>query len=182
MTPEGGPLMSVRIPWVLRRFNFDFEANLYPELIERLRSAPVRLDDRVRGLPDSLRTLRHREGKWSIQEHAGHLGDLESLWAGRVEAFLSGAAELGAADMTNRKTTEADHNAIGIDEVLAAFHRERAELVAKLDSLDPSDFSRVSMHPRLVQRMRLVDTLLILAEHDDYHMATITDLLGVEGG
>ena len=174
--------MSVRIPWVLRRFNFDFDANLHPELIERLRGAPARLDDRVRGLPDSVRTLQPREGKWSIQEHAGHLGDLESLWAGRVEAFLSGAAELGAADMTNRKTTEADHNAVGIDGVLAAFSRERAQLVAKLDNLDPSDFSRVSMHPRLGQPMRLVDMLLFLAEHDDYHMATITELLGREEG
>ena len=142
----------------------------------------MRLDDRVRGLPDSVRTRRPREGKWSIQEHAGHLGDLESLWAGRVEAFLSGAAELGAADMTNRKTTEADHNTVGIDEVLAAFSHERAELVAKLDSLDPSDFSRESMHPRLGQTMRLVDMLLFLAEHDDYQMATITELLGGEEG
>ena len=169
--------MSVRVPWIERRFDFHFNANLYPELIERLRGAPARLDDRVWDLPEGVRIQRPRGGKWSIQEHAGHLGDLEALWAGRVEGFLAGEDELRAADMTNRKTVEARHNLAGIDEVLAVFGHDRGILVRRLAGLNPSDFSRTSMHPRLKRPMRLVDLMLFLAEHDDYHMATITELL-----
>jgi hypothetical protein len=38
------------------------------------------------------------------------LYDLEQLWYGRIEDFLSGEKTLRAADLSNTKTHEANHN------------------------------------------------------------------------
>jgi hypothetical protein len=50
------------------------------------------------------------EGKWSIQENAGHLLDVEPLWAGRLDDVLACASELRSWDLTNRTTDEANYN------------------------------------------------------------------------
>jgi uncharacterized damage-inducible protein DinB len=37
--------------------------------------------------------------------------------------------------------------------------------------------SRISVHPRLNQPMRLIDSLYFVAEHDDHHIAAMSNLL-----
>jgi uncharacterized damage-inducible protein DinB len=54
--------------------------------------------------------------------------------------------------------------------------RERGALVSHLESVDPELFSRSALHPRLGMPMRLVDLMLFVAEHDDHHLASITEL------
>lgn len=89
---------------------------------------------------------------------------------------VTDADTLRAADMTNRKTHQADHNRKPIASLLSAFRAERARLVARLESLQDSDFARVARHPRLNVPMRMVDMCLFQADHDDYHLARITEL------
>ena len=80
-------LMIDRVKWTDRRFDFTFPAGLYPEMIERLRGTPARLEDRIGSLPANL--LQRRDGeRWSIQENAGHLLDLESLVRQRLEQYV----------------------------------------------------------------------------------------------
>ena len=68
----------MRIKWTDRRFSFDFPAGIYPEMIERIRGTPARLEELFAGLPSE--TLKAQiDGRWSMQENAGHLLDLESL-------------------------------------------------------------------------------------------------------
>ena len=50
-------------------------------------------------------------------------------------------------------------------------------IVAQLEALSSADFSRTARHPRLQQPMRIVDMLLFHAEHDDYHLARIRELV-----
>jgi len=167
--------MIDRIKWTDRRFNFTFPAGLYPEMIERLRGTPARLEDRVGSLPANL--LQRRDGeRWSIQENAGHLLDLESLVRQRLEEYLSGATELHAADMSNRKTYEASHNTVPIALILNQFRQQRMDIVDRLDSLNSEMFARSAFHPRLAVQMRLVDMIFFQAEHDDYHLARISEL------
>ena len=40
--------MTARVKWTDRTFAFDFPSDIYPELLERLRGTPARLDERVR--------------------------------------------------------------------------------------------------------------------------------------
>ena len=118
------------------------------------------------------------DGKgWSIQENIGHLVDLGYLPLLRVEQILAGEAVLIAADMTNRKTNEADHNARDIKELTAALREERARLVARLEALNEANWEKSALHPRIQQPMRIVDIAFFDAEHDDYHLARIGELI-----
>jgi len=167
--------MRARIKWTERRFDFNFPAGIYPELIERLRGVPARLEEHVANLQPEVLTCRH-ENRWSIQENAGHLLDLESLVQQRIEEYVAAAGELHAADMTNRKTFEANHNDMPISRILVSFRSERMATVERLESLDGEVFSRAAIHPRLNTAMRLVDMLFFQAEHDDYHLTRISEL------
>lgn len=168
--------MVERQLWFSRRFTFDIEPWAYPNIVERLRGTPARLEERLRGLTGAVLTARV-DDKWSIQENAGHLLDLEPLWAQRLDDFERGAERLSVADLQNRRTTDANHNAASVTDVLAAFRRERERFVSRLEGYDDTLVVRTAMHPRLAQPMRLIDHVFFVAEHDDHHLATITALL-----
>ncbi len=163
-------------PWIERTFTLDFPAAKFPDLLERVRGTPARIEARVRSL--SADVLTRRDGKgWSIQENIGHLLDLGYLPLRRIEQILAGEAELIAADMSNRKTREADHNARKVQDLLADFRSERSTLVARFESLEESDWAKSARHPRLDQPMRIVDIAYFDSEHDDYHLARIGELI-----
>jgi uncharacterized damage-inducible protein DinB len=170
--------------WFERKFEFTFPLDLHPTLCARLRGTPARLEELVRRSPRDFLIKKPQEQekeKWSAQEHAGHLLDLESLWMARVEDYLAGATELTAADLKNRKTDEANHNARSLDQILQEFREARKRLVKRMETVDPALFARSMLHPRLRQPMRLVDHLYFVAEHDDHHLARIWELLNVTG-
>jgi uncharacterized damage-inducible protein DinB len=161
--------------WTDRRFTFDLPEELFPVVAERLRGTPARIEDKVRGLPPALLTRRDGDA-WSIQEHLGHLLDLDELHVGRLDDFLAGIPVLRAADMSNRKTWEANHNERPLAELLGDFRRERERFVARLDAWDEALLSLTALHPRLNQPMRVVDMAFFTAEHDDHHLARMTEL------
>ena len=173
--------MPARILWAQRRFPFDFPVDVYPELMERLRGTPARVEDRLRSFPADILTRRDGEA-WSIQENAGHLVDTEELFQGRLDDFDAGAATLRGADMTNQKTFDARHNDRPIDAIFQDLRRERSAIIARLERLAPDQFARTAQHPRLQKPMRLVDMLFFHAEHDDYHLARMTELGRMFGG
>jgi uncharacterized damage-inducible protein DinB len=168
--------MERHIAWFDYKFSFDLPLWMYPNVVERLRGMPARLEDRLNALPPEL--LIRREGeRWSIQENAGHLLDLESLWLGRLDDFVAGLPTLRPADLQNRQTHEANHNAKSITEILAAFRAARLEFVHRLETLDEALVGRTALHPRLQKPMRVLDAIFFAAEHDDHHLARITELL-----
>lgn len=162
--------------WFDRKFEFSFLVELHPNLCARLRGTPPRLEEAVRGCSREILVRKPAE-KWSAQEHAGHLLDLESLWTARVDDYLADKAELTPADLTNRKTNEAGHNDRPVAEILAAFRQARQKLVSRTEQLDSKILARTMLHPRLKTPMRLVDHLYFVAEHDDHHLARIWELI-----
>jgi DinB superfamily len=168
--------MSNHLKWTDRSFQFTFPDAVFPEMIERMRGTPARLEDRVKSIAPEILTKRDGE-RWSIQENAGHLLDLESLVKQRLDEYLAGATALHAADMSNRKTYQADHNQVSMASILTDFRAQRTHLVGRLDNLAPEMFASAADHPRLKVPMRLVDMLFFQAEHDDYHLARISELI-----
>lgn len=164
------------VAWFEREFSFDLPLWMYPNVIERLRGTPARLEDRLASLPASTRTRRDGD-KWSMQEHAGHLLDLGPLDIARLDDYAAGQKTLRAADRENRKTYEADHNARDIADLLRAFRAERAEFVRSLEQFDEGFIQRRAMHLRLGTEMRVLDFAFFIAEHDDHHLARITELI-----
>jgi uncharacterized damage-inducible protein DinB len=172
--------MSQVPTWFDRKFEFSFPVELHPNLCARLRGTPARLEETLRGRSRKLLIGKPQE-KWSAQEHAGHMLDLEPLWLARVEDYVAGSAQLTVTDLQNRKTDEANHNARPLEQILAEFRTARERLLKRVDELDPSLFARSIPHPRLKTPMRLVDHLYFVAEHDDHHLARIWELLNPPG-
>jgi uncharacterized damage-inducible protein DinB len=162
--------------WFERKFEFSFPVQLHPNLLARLRGTPARLEEMLRGRSHEV-LIRKPEEKWSAQEHAGHLLDLEPLWLARVEDYVVATDQLTPTDLKNRKTDEAHHNARPRTQILTEFRAARQRLLQRVDELDTSLFSRAIPHPRLKTPMRLVDHLYFVAEHDDHHLARIWELL-----
>jgi len=171
--------MSAVPVWFDRKFDFSFPVEQYPNLSIRLRGTPARIEEMLRDVPRD-RIVRKAQGKWSAQEHAGHLLDLEPLWLARVDDFLKDEETLTVADLRNWKTDEANHNARSLNQILAEFRNERLRLLDRVAKLQAQDFGRTRLHPRLKQPMRLVDHLYFVAEHDDHHLAKIWELLASE--
>ncbi|HYX28748.1 MAG TPA: DinB family protein [Pyrinomonadaceae bacterium] len=161
--------------WFKRQFSFDLPVEMYPNIVERLRGTPARLEELTKGTSPELLTRRVGD-KWSIQEQAGHLLDLEQLWLMRLDDFEAGNATLSPADLTNRKTHEANHNANAIENILAAFRKRRTDFVARLAAYDEAFVNRSASHPRLDQKIRVIDHAFFVAEHDDHHLARISEL------
>ena len=93
--------MSRHLKWTDRKFEFTFPVEVYPEMIERVRGTPARLEDRVKAVAPEFLTRRDGE-RWSIQENAGHLLDLFQQWtpeAARRRILVANPARLyGFAD------------------------------------------------------------------------------------
>jgi uncharacterized damage-inducible protein DinB len=108
--------------------------------------------------------------------------DLEPLWLARVDDYVAASDQLTATDSKNRKTDEANHNARSVEEILTKFRPARERQLKRVDELEASLFARVIPHPRLKVPMRLVDHLYFVAEHDDHHLARISELvMGIAG-
>lgn len=167
--------MPGKWPWFERSFSFDFPVEKHPDVLERLRGTPARVEELTRNIPVEILTRQQGE-TWSIQENAGHLEDLEPLWMGRIDDMLARAEVMREADLTNAKTFAAKHNARALDDVTAAFRELRTQLVQRLESLGVSEMDLASFHPRTRIRMRIVDLCVFVADHDDYHLARIAEL------
>jgi hypothetical protein len=150
--------MSEVPAWFERKFNLNFPVELYPNICVRLLGTPIRLEELLSGTGREIRTAKP-EGKWSIQEHAGHLADMEPLWMARVNDFAGGGETLTVADLSNRRTHEANHNKREPNSIVDEFRSSRLALCERLYELEPMRFGQTLIHPRLKQPMRLVDHL-----------------------
>ncbi len=149
--------------WLDRRFAYEPPAGEFPAIVERLRGTPARVEEKAIRIREAQRLRKHGE-EWSIQEHLGHLVDLEDLWARRTEELVTGALELSAAA------------------IVAEFRVARGRWVDRLDGVTDADVVRTSLHPRLKRPMRLIDLCFFVAEHDDHHLAIVTRLARSQAG
>ncbi len=161
-----------RTKWTARKFTFDAPEGWIFNVLERLLGTPARLRELCKGLDAQQLTAKPADG-WSLQEHVGHLLDLEALHEGRVDDFLAKKDVLRAADMSNAATYAADHNAVDLEDLLEKFAAARARLVHRLAELPDEIQVRQALHPRLQTPMRPIDMAIFTAEHDDHHLATM---------
>ena len=169
-------VMIKRRRWFDRQFELGLPLAALPDILERLRGTPARLEERVASVPSEV-LVRRVDNKWSIQENVGHLLDLEPLWAGRLDDLLGGSNELRPADLQNRRTDEARHNKRRLEELLSEFRAARMSTVARLEGVSETQLRQTALHPRLEQPMTAVDLVFFVAEHDDHHLARVAEIL-----
>ncbi len=122
-------------------------------------------------ISDRGRTTQPSGGGWSIQEHIGHLLELERLGEIRLAEFERGGEILSGADMSNRATEEADYNARSIEEIVSQLSDVRSGMIERLERLTRAQLEHSALHPRLQQPMNVMDWLFFMCEHDDHHIA-----------
>ena len=119
--------MSGPVPrrvWFRRTFDLGLPPEAFPDIVERLRGTPARLEERL-GSVAREGLVAKPDGSWSLQETAGHLVDVEALWTVRLEELVRGQETLTAADLQNRKTEAARHNDRPLRDILESFRRVR---------------------------------------------------------
>jgi uncharacterized damage-inducible protein DinB len=167
--------------WFNRSFDFSPNQQIFPSIIERLVGTPARLEEKFLSIPEEITTIQI-DSTWSIKENVGHLSDLEPLWQGRLEDIMNGETDLRPTDLTNRRTTEANHNAVPIETLLKRFRQIRMKTFDLLKDLNEEQILKSALHPRLKTPMRTMDLFLFVAEHDDHHLARITELVRLIDG
>jgi len=165
-----------QVKWFERKFDFSSQQNIFPSIIERLAGTPARLEEKFTTVPSSIQTIRI-DSTWTIKENVGHLTDLEPLWQGRLQDILNSVEELRPTDLQNTKTTEANHNAVPIEKLLQDFRSIRTQTVTMLEALSETEIFASALHPRLKTPMRTMDMFVFVADHDDHHLARITELV-----
>jgi hypothetical protein len=170
--------MFTQLSWVERKFDFGFPVEIFPSILERFRGTPIRLDEITKGLSEENLTFKPN-GKWSIKEQVGHLIDLEELGEKRLNDYMNGKEVLSPADMSNKKTYEADHNQKDIDGLLKEFKSAREHIINRLANLTKEQAAITSLHPRLNQKMRIIDWVYFMSEHDDHHLAKIREIINI---
>jgi hypothetical protein len=165
-----------RLPWLERTFHFDIPPGWVYNIISRLEGTEARLWHHFRDIPDDL-AVQKSNGKWSIKEHVGHLGDLEELHLRRLSDFEDHAAQLSTWDVTNSATEKANHNANSIDFLIRDFADKRKEFIRRLRNFSDEVHEHQAMHPRLKILMKPVDMATFIAEHDDHHIASMLEIL-----
>jgi uncharacterized damage-inducible protein DinB len=165
-----------QIKWFERKFDFSFQQNIFPSIIERLDGTFIRLKTKIEQVPSELLEIKPDQ-KWSMKENIGHLIDLEPLWQGRLDDIMENKEFLRSTDLENKKTNIALHNKTEINNLLSQFQDLRKITLDKLAELTQEDVYRTALHPRLKQPMRTMDLFLFVAEHDDHHLARITEII-----
>ena len=167
-----------KVKWFDRNFDFNITENIFPSILERLEGTPIRLEEKCKAIPLNFLT-GSINNTWTIKENVGHLADLETLWQGRIDDIVQGMPELRAADLQNKKTELANHNGTPLSELLLTFRQLRFKTLSILEKTDDASFSKFSLHSRLKKPMRIIDLFLFVAEHDDHHLARITELMKI---
>lgn len=172
--------MIEQTPWFERSFVFNFSLSQFPVIFSRLEGSLFRLSAILVNADDDY--CSYSSNGWSVKEHLGHLYDLEELWWKRLQDFLDGKEILSPADLTNTKTKEAGHNEKPLEQLMQQFTIERQRMLETIYAYDEVTLALTSVHPRLAQPMRLVDSLYFVAEHDDHHITKISSLLRQPAG
>ena len=147
------------------------------DLIERLDGTRYRIAPKIARASEAQ--LTHQpDGKWSVKEQIGHLYQIEALWLGRIDDILDpNITHLRSWDLENRSVRSSQFQIADTDDLIRQFNQERSKLVARVRQL-PSHYSSASaLHPRLQQPFYLLELFQFVAEHDDYHLAQIEQLI-----
>jgi len=160
--------------WFDRQFPIIEDNGLLPTIIERLEGTSVRLMSKIEGI--NFTQVKVLNDRWSIKQEIGHLLDLEPLWLERANQIINNNPRLVAADLTNKKTNEANHDERNVLDLVGEFAASRQRFTDLLRNVTDEDLQKESIHPRLGTPMKIVDLAYFVAEHDDHHLAKITFL------
>ena len=145
-------------------------------LLDQLSRAPSLVVDLIDEVPSDRLKRRPVPSKWSAHEHACHLAAVQPLFMSRLEAMLRDPAPV--IRPYNPADDDAEDALLSVDlaEALQRYQSERADMVARLRRLTPSEWQIEASHPEY-SRYSVFVMFRHLALHDLYHAYRIEERL-----
>ncbi|WP_153398772.1 DinB family protein [Chryseobacterium vaccae] len=165
------------VRWFDRQFDSNTGAEHFDEFLKRLEHFPTVLKKLLKSCPIEVSTCK-MGGKWSVNEHIGHLILLEDLWRIRFRDIKEGKPDMSPADLNNTAIDESSFNNMLVEELIKNLASERHKTIAMLQKMSEEDLLKTSIHPRLQQPMTIIDLMHFVAEHDLHHLHAIQSIIG----
>ena len=145
-------------------------------VIDALRRAPDIVVPLVQEVPSDILKRRPAPGRWSAHEHACHLAHVHGLFFDRLEYMLTHPAPVIHPYLPGDQDADDLLLQMDLDDCLRRFVADRARLVARLEKLSPTEWSRTADHGEY----RVYSVFIMfrhLALHDFLHAYRIEELL-----
>lgn len=159
-------------PWFERSFQSGNPPEMLPLALERLEGTLVRIPAKLKNITEEDASKCFNE-KWSIQQHIGHLSEVEEIAHIRFREIIEGVSPMTSAI----QPAKADYNSMQLEDVFLLFKNARIKSIDFIDTVNVESLSLLSVHPRIKIPMNLVDLACFHAEHDDHHLVAITRIL-----
>ncbi|OLC90087.1 MAG: hypothetical protein AUJ05_11790 [Candidatus Rokubacteria bacterium 13_1_40CM_3_69_38] len=170
------------------------ESSLFYQLVPERRAVMVTIEDRlklppetnlermertaddlaaaIKGQREAALSRRPDPKSWAAKEVVCHLRDTEEVFMGRFQLILSEDEPKlfpPAPDLADRWAEDRQYLRCDVERALETFRKRRAESLAFLRKLGPSDWQRGGLHA-VRGRMTIGDWVAVIAWHDDNHL------------
>ncbi len=164
------------VPWSQRTIEYGRSLDELPVLLERVQGTVSRVTS-ILAAPPVEKLHLQVQGKWSAMEHVGHLITLQDRFEGRVEDFENRRTSLCDISLHDQGSVLQGHRLRALGDVLEEFRLKRMAFARRVSMFQRGALEHVAFHPCQNKRMRPVDMLLWVAEHDDHHLASMRSIL-----
>lgn len=150
--------------------------NTVPAIIDALRRAPDIVLPLVREVPPSILKRRPAPRRWSAHEHACHLAHVHALFFDRLEYMLTDPTPVIRPYLPGDQDADDLLLRMDLDACLDRFVLDRERLVARLETLSPTEWTQTAKHGEY----RTYSVFIMfrhLALHDFFHAYRIEELL-----
>jgi hypothetical protein len=150
--------------------------NTVPAIIDALRRAPEIVLPLVREVPPSILKRRPAPRRWSAHEHACHLAHVHGLFFDRLEYMLTDPVPVIRPYLPGDQDADDLLLRMDLDACLDRYVLDRERLVARLETLSPTEWAQTAEHGEY----RTYSVLIMfrhLALHDFLHAYRIEELL-----
>ena len=150
--------------------------NTVAATIDALRRAPDIVLPLVREVPANILKRRPAPRRWSAHEHACHLSHVHALFFDRLEYMLKDPAPVIRPYLPGDQDADDFLLRMDLDACLDRYVGDRERLVARLETLSPTEWARTAEHGEY----RTYSVFIMfrhLALHDFLHAYRIEELL-----
>lgn len=152
------------------------------ELREALAATPTILRALLRDLPDEMvRVGGEGADAWSIAEVVCHLRDVEQRILDRVRQIRDEDRPWLSAFDQEAQAEAARYRDQSLTGALQTFVHLRAEQLAQLESLQPSEWERIGVHEEAGE-ITIEQLIAHIAVHDSVHLAQIARRILLQTG
>jgi hypothetical protein len=138
-----------------------------------LAAQPAELRSRLAAVSREQETFRYADGKWSIRELVGHLGDAERVFGFRAFAFARGDEGPLPGFDENAYVERSGFDALPLTSLIEEFAALRSANLATLRRVDAAGFSRSGIANG--NRVTVRALAYMMAGHVRHHLAILDE-------